>query len=181
MTCTPQQLSRAKRYREQNAEKRKAYNSSPEVLERKRELAKRYREEIKRNPERLAQQKSRRAKYWAENKERQLEQRYDKRRQDPRRELINSIRSRARARGLEFDIDVDDIVIPDRCPILGIPLSVGIGTRTDSSPSVDRINNDRGYVKGNVQVISFRANRIKNDASLEEMQKIVEYLKEINQ
>jgi hypothetical protein len=69
-------------------------------------------------------------------------------------------------------------VVPDKCPILGIELFIsekGVG-RTDNSPSLDRIIPSLGYVKGNIAVISQRANRIKNDATLEEITKLKAWL-----
>ncbi len=63
----------------------------------------------------------------------------------------------------------------ESCPILHIKLTHD-GNR-DHSPSLDRIIPQKGYVKGNVQVISLRANRIKSDATLEELERIVENLR----
>jgi hypothetical protein len=79
--------------------------------------------------------------------------------------------------GLPCDISKDDVVIPERCPILGIPLSISSKTIGDSSPSIDRIIPDRGYVKGNIVVVSFRANRIKNDATVEELETVANWLR----
>lgn len=78
----------------------------------------------------------------------------------------------AKKRGLTFDIEVSDIVIPDACPLLGIPLSHGVGHSHAASPSLDRIDPSKGYVKGNVWVISSRANAIKNDATPDELERI---------
>lgn len=93
--------------------------------------------------------------------------------------LLSGIKSRCKKYGIEFNLTIDDIVVPDQCPILGIPISHGDGYRTDNSPSVDRINNSLGYIKGNVHVISMRANRIKNDSTLDELRLLVEYLTEL--
>jgi hypothetical protein len=72
---------------------------------------------------------------------------------------------------LDFDIEVSDIVIPTHCPILGIELSWKEGgPRAPWKPSLDRIDSSKGYVKGNVQVISYRANVLKRDMTLEEAQ-----------
>jgi hypothetical protein len=101
----------------------------------------------------------------------------DARRARPEVHMLARVRARAKAKGLVFDITVADISIPKRCPILGIPLVVGDGTATDNSPELDRINNSRGYVRGNIHVISRRANRIKNDATLTELEKIASYLR----
>jgi len=72
--------------------------------------------------------------------------------------------------------------IPDVCPMLGIVLNYdgngGVGyTRSDDSPSIDRIDNSDDYHPGNIQIISWRANRIKNDSTLEELEKIYLYMK----
>jgi hypothetical protein len=83
---------------------------------------------------------------------------------------------RAKGKGLPFDLDPDDIVIPAVCPVLGIPIRVGVGVRFANSPSLDEFALGGGYVKSNVRVISWRANRLKSDMTLEEAQNLVEYL-----
>lgn len=90
--------------------------------------------------------------------------------------LLNAARSRAKARNLEFDIDVTDIVIPDVCPLLGIPVFVNEGKAKPkpNSPSLDRIDPLKGYVKGNVWVISLKANTMKSNATLEELKLLAE-------
>lgn len=73
--------------------------------------------------------------------------------------------------GLDFDIDVSDIVIPTHCPYLGIEITKIFGQGVVwSNPSLDRIDNNKGYIKGNVQVLSRRANSVKQDLSLKELQ-----------
>jgi hypothetical protein len=64
------------------------------------------------------------------------------------------------------------------CPLLGVPLQVGVGTFTDASPSLDRKIPALGYVKGNVWVVSFRANNLKRDASTRELEQLVKGLKQ---
>lgn len=85
--------------------------------------------------------------------------------------------AKKRNRGLGWDIEEIDIVIPTHCPVLGISLEMGTRTQKDGSPSLDRINPKKGYVKGNVMVISWRANRLKSDATLEEIEAIRRYMK----
>lgn len=78
-------------------------------------------------------------------------------------------------------------MLPERCPILGIKLVVatkvfrgaGVGG-DDDSMSLDRIRAERGYVPGNVAVISWRANRMKGSATLEELEKLVAWLRSID-
>lgn len=89
--------------------------------------------------------------------------------------LIYAAKARAKKKGIDFDITVDDIEIPTHCPILGVELSRGTKESKDNAPSLDRINSKRGYIKGNVHVISWRANRIKNDASREEVALLLEW------
>jgi len=97
-------------------------------------------------------------------------------RKNPASYMLWNIKSRAKKRGIPFDLTIDDIQIPERCPILGIKLEMGTGSPSPNSPSLDRINPEYGYVRGNVQVISHRANTIKSDATLTELRLIVEYM-----
>ena len=63
----------------------------------------------------------------------------------------------------------NDISIPNKCPVLGIAIDPAVkGKRTDNSPSIDRLVPELGYVKGNIHIMSWRANRIKNNGSLED-------------
>ena len=90
--------------------------------------------------------------------------------------LIASAKHRAKKYGLDFNIDSSDIIIPEVCPVLGIPIFRNNPQCKDNSPSLDRIDNSKGYVKGNVCVISFRANQLKNCGTLEEHKKIIQYM-----
>ena len=92
--------------------------------------------------------------------------------------LCTHARKLAKQQNIPCTINKEDIFIPDFCPALGIPLFYGNGKMTDNSPSIDRINPSLGYVAGNIEVISVKANRIKNNASLEELEKIFKWLKE---
>lgn len=72
------------------------------------------------------------------------------------------VKSRARGKDIVFELEPGDLIIPDRCPVLGLPLRrhVGKGTRRDS-PTIDRRDPALGYVPGNVRVVSHLANDIK--------------------
>lgn len=96
---------------------------------------------------------------------------------DKRYKLLRNARLRAQARGLDFDLEISDIVLPELCPVLGTKISYGGGRQNENSPSLDRIDSSLGYTKGNVRVISWRANRIKSDATLSELEAIVSYIK----
>lgn len=81
-------------------------------------------------------------------------------------------------------IRVEDIHIPELCPVLGIHLSVKRGLKARGfalghSPTLDRIDNKKGYIPGNVAVISWRANALKKDASLQELEQLVKWLREV--
>lgn len=87
-------------------------------------------------------------------------------------------KDRAKLYNLDFDIEVEDIVIPMVCPILNIPVYKGKGKVHDGSPSLDRINPELGYVKGNVCVISYKANRYKNNMTTDIVKRLYKYMTE---
>jgi ribosomal protein L37AE/L43A len=93
--------------------------------------------------------------------------------------MLGSAKQRAKLNGLIFDLTVDDIVIPELCPVLGIPLKSGTRENHWNAPTLDRIFLDKGYVKGNVVVISWRANFIRSNATLDELRKVLAYSEEI--
>ena len=90
--------------------------------------------------------------------------------------LYKNARSRARIKNIEFNIELSDIVIPNICPVLGIPIFSNSTHFGPNSPSIDRIDNSKGYVKGNICVISWRANTLKNNGNIEDFKKIIEYM-----
>ena len=90
--------------------------------------------------------------------------------------IVSRAKRRAKEKQLPFSITYKDIVIPDVCPILGIPLLYNGEKMTPNSPSLDAIVPEKGYVKGNIQVISVRANAMKNDASKEELIKFAKWI-----
>lgn len=83
--------------------------------------------------------------------------------------LIRNAKIRAKKKGLEFSLTKKDIVIPDLCPILNIPLERAKEKVKSGSISLDRINSELGYTADNVHVISFMANTMKSNASPEEL------------
>jgi hypothetical protein len=97
--------------------------------------------------------------------------------------ILKTVKHRAKSAGIEFNLTIEDIVIPEFCPIFkDIKLNTSLGKGSygpnDDSPSIDRIDSSKGYIKGNVSIISNRANRIKNDGSREEHELIVKFMKE---
>ena len=93
--------------------------------------------------------------------------------------MYSAAKARARKEGLSFDLSLKDIVIPTHCPLLGVKLKGNKASSAFDSPSLDRIVPSLGYVKGNVWVISFRANTLKSDASLQELKQLVAALKRV--
>ncbi len=83
--------------------------------------------------------------------------------------MLNNSKQRAKAAGLEHNLTSDDIVIPDVCPVLGIKLETGDRKEHYNAPSIDRIDNTKGYLKENVVIVSTRANLLKKDATIDEL------------
>lgn len=98
--------------------------------------------------------------------------------------IFRRAKTRAKKNNIPFNIEVSDVLIPKYCPVLGLELKSTLGTGkghygpNDNSPSIDRINPDLGYVKGNVRIISHRANTIKNDATIDELKKVIAYIEQ---
>ena len=98
--------------------------------------------------------------------------------------LLYAAKIHAAQKGLECTITVADIIIPTHCPVLGIPLvaKVGQGRKNrheiGDSPTIDRVDNSKGYVPGNICVISGRANHLKSNATIQEVEAILRYMKE---
>jgi len=81
---------------------------------------------------------------------------------------------------LPFSITEDDIVIGVKCPVMGVPYKTGKNHIPDAkAPSLDRIDPKKGYVPGNVVVISRMANTIKHDATFEQIGKVYRWLKRL--
>lgn len=90
--------------------------------------------------------------------------------------LVRLSRLRAKAKGLPHNISREDVVVPARCPVLGIEFKFGEGVRMHAAtPTLDRIKNSLGYVRGNVIVVSWRANRLKSDATAAELRAIADF------
>lgn len=83
-------------------------------------------------------------------------------------------KQRANRRGIEFSITENDIILPTHCPVFGVELKYSSG-KTEFSASLDRIDSSKGYIAGNVMVICWRANRLKNDATPEDIEKLYNF------
>lgn len=90
--------------------------------------------------------------------------------QNPAKYLFNTAQQRAKRKGIEFSIKVEDIKIPEYCPYLNIPLTNTRGEfHVQSNLSLDRIDSTIGYIPGNIQVISHLANSMKQNATKEQL------------
>jgi hypothetical protein len=96
------------------------------------------------------------------------------------KDLFHHARGRALRRGIKFEITFDDLTWPEFCPVLGVRIDYSPdgkeGAPRANGPSLDRSHPKRGYVKGNVRVISYRANHIKTDATAKELALVAAYV-----
>jgi hypothetical protein len=106
------------------------------------------------------------------------------------REKFNRKRHQARQLGIEFTLTIEDYInlidLYPVCPVFGVPLdySIKFSTETriplqDNTPALDRIDNNKGYIPGNCWFISNKANRMKTDASLQELEQLVTALRRL--
>ncbi len=94
------------------------------------------------------------------------------------RDLYNQVKAGAKKRGIPFNLtlsDLNELSFPISCPVLGIPLAFNRESPGDNSYSIDRIDSSKGYEPNNIVVVSTRANKLKSDATLDEMTKLVEF------
>ncbi len=126
-----------------------------------------------------------RKRYYNENSEK-IKQMHKNRRKglaekDPEKlwvfNAFHDAKKRAKKKNLEFSLEKKDLIVPEYCPVLNIKLKFGVRIATDESPSIDRIDNTKGYTKDNICIISRRANSIKSNASFEEINLILKYIK----
>ena len=111
------------------------------------------------------------------NKETVLEKLKDKHRSNPALKMIVTARSRSKLKNIPFDLKVTDIIIPDICPILKIPITTGVEKLHKGSPSLDRIIPEMGYTPTNIQTISHKANCMKQDLNPTQLCLFAEWIK----
>lgn len=89
--------------------------------------------------------------------------------------IIRNSKYMSKRRGIEFTVTMDDFELPELCPILGIKLEYGAGNDGNSPnhATLDRIDNTKGYIPGNIMVISRLANAMKNQANYEELENFI--------
>lgn len=145
MAQTAAQKAASKRYREKHKER---------LRSRWRAAAKTYRETVAADPDHLRKRREYTKTYRAANGEKRM---------------LSDAKARAKEGGFPCTIAESDISIPECCPLLGVRLE----RKGPYAPSLDKIIPALGYVPGNVMVISRRANAIKHDATLQELQILV--------
>jgi len=114
--------------------------------------------------------------FYYSNREESLQKRNNYNLQNPERVMLHRVKSRAKKHNVLCNLKLEDIVIPTHCAVLGIPIIVekAVGGKKGpkaSSPSIDRIDNTKGYTKENIQIISNQANIMKNNATPKELLK----------
>lgn len=95
----------------------------------------------------------------------------------PAKWMFDRVRHRAKAEGKEFTISISDIFIPTHCPILGIELAPVGAAQTVATPTLDRIDSSRGYISGNIAVISARANKLKGEGTAAQHDRIAAWMR----
>lgn len=86
--------------------------------------------------------------------------------------LLRKAKSRANIKGFDFDLNLEDIIIPECCPYLGVRLTFNLGSKhigIGTNATIDRIDATKGYIKGNIEVISYLANTMKSNATLSDL------------
>lgn len=96
------------------------------------------------------------------------------------KQALQSAKSRANKRNIIFDIVETDIEPTLICPVFGIKIEYGAGKNNPNGPSLDRTIPELGYVTGNVRVISYRANTLKQDATKNEVVMILQYMENLS-
>lgn len=150
------QKVRSKEYREENKEA----------------IRQKHREYYEKNKEKISKKTSeRRTEQYRESPEQHLQKIKEWKINNLEKYLVHNAKQRAKKYGIPFDITYKDIVIPECCPYLGVKL---VPFSEWSSPSLDKIIPELGYVKGNIQVISTKANTMKNSATHDELVRFAE-------
>lgn len=92
--------------------------------------------------------------------------------------LWANAKTRAKREGVPFSLELTELVVPEKCPVLGLLLHHGVGEATDNSPSIDRVIPSLGYTPSNTRIISFKANTIKSHGTAQEHRAIADYIEQ---
>lgn len=98
------------------------------------------------------------------------------RRDNPKRYILWRAKQHAKAAGRKFSLTEADLTLPKYCPVLGLKLKYHNAKKYDhAAASLDRVDNRKGYISGNVLVVSYRANMLKRDATWQELLRVVDF------
>ena len=90
--------------------------------------------------------------------------------------MVMKAKKNAKKSNIPFDLTSDCITMPEFCPVLGVPLQIGVGSTAYNSPSLDRFDSSKGYTRDNINVISWRANHLKNNGTVQEFRAIANWM-----
>lgn len=94
------------------------------------------------------------------------------------KQIYNQLKASAKKRGIAFEltlVDLNELSFPLTCPVLGIRLVYNRNKAQDNSFSVDRRDSSLGYTSDNIVVVSNRANKLKSDATTNELSRLVDF------
>jgi hypothetical protein len=110
---------------------------------------------------------------------------YDKNKTDiewRKKHLFKSLKNRAIANNIPFNLEYVDVEWPEKCPVFGVVLQYNtVDKPQNDSASFDKVIPKLGYIKGNVRIISQRANWLKQDSTIEQLENIILYMKNHNE
>jgi|AntAceMinimDraft_11_1070367.scaffolds.fasta_scaffold106302_1 hypothetical protein len=94
------------------------------------------------------------------------------------KQTLKAVKRRAEIINVPFNLTIEDLAMPEFCPVFDTKL-FWTDKLSNDTPSLDRLIPELGYIKGNVCFISMKANRLKNNATLEELQSIIDWMKKV--
>ena len=109
-----------------------------------------------------------RKQYYLENQSQIRHKMLQRKIATPKNQILTRCKNRAKEYGIDFNLELDDIILPTQCPVFHTPLTYG-AKHPENRYSIDRIDSSRGYVKGNIQIISQLANTMKSNATKEQL------------
>lgn len=139
----------------------------------KEKIKQQRRERYKNDPIYREKQQQNSKQWRISNPERMREHRKTWESYNPAWIMYHNAKRRAKECNVPFEISFKDIIIPTHCPVLGLELT---SNNRETNPSLDRIIPELGYIVGNICVISMRANRLKQDATVQELQQLIQYM-----
>lgn len=95
------------------------------------------------------------------------------------KKMLHHARERAKDDGVQCTLTLADIMgmVADTCPVLGLSFDWRAKARSERSPTLDRVDSHGGYTLSNVSMISWKANRLKNDGTASDHEKIAAWMR----